>query len=81
MKWPEQPAELKLHQLEERFIALRIPFMQRRELPLGGQYSLKGNVNIQPTVNGLPRPIDEKFTVAVQLKKKLAYQKWTLKKM
>ena len=79
MKWPEKPRELDLHQLEERLIALRIPFMQIRELPRGGQYSLKGNVinvlvDIQPTVNCLPRPMDENYTVAVQLKKKLSYK-------
>ena len=80
MKWPEKPPELDLHQLEERLISLRIPFMQIRELPRGGQYSLKGNVinvpvNIQPTVSCLPRPMDENFTIAVQLKKKLSYKK------
>ena len=77
MKWPDKPPELNLHQLEERLIALRIPFMQIRELPRGGQYSLKGNVinvpvDIQPTINSLPRPMDENFTVAIQLKKKLS---------
>ena len=80
MKWPEKPKELHLHQLEERLIALRIPFMQIRELPRGGQYSLKGNVinvpvDIQPAVSCLPRPMDENFTVAIQLKKKLTYKK------
>ena len=80
MKWPEKPPELDLHQLEERLISLRIPFMQIRELPRGGQYSLKGNVinvpvDIQPTVSCLPRPMDENFTIAVQLKKKLSYKK------
>ena len=80
MKWPEKPRDFDLHQLEERLIALRIPFMQIRELPRGGQYSLKGNVinvpvDIQPTVNYLPRPMDENFTVVVQLKKKLSYKK------
>ena len=80
MKWPDKPQELNLHQLEERLIALRIPFMQIRELPRGGQYSLKGNVinvpvDIQPTINCLPRPMDENFTVAIQLKKKLSYKK------
>ena len=79
MKWPFKPPELNLHQLEERLIALRIPFMQIRELPRGGQYSLKGNVinvpvDIQPTINCLPRPMDENFTVAIQLKKKLSYK-------
>ena len=80
MKWPDKPPELNLHQLEERLIALRIPFMRIRELPRGGQYSLKGNVinvpvDIQPTINCLPRPMDENFTVAIQLKKKLSYKK------
>ena len=80
MKWPDKPAELNLHQLEERLIALRIPFMQIRELPRGGQYSVKGNVinvpvDIQPTINCLPRPMDENFKVAIQLKKKLSYKK------
>ena len=80
MKWPDKPPELNLHQLEERLIALCIPFMQIRELPRGGQYSLKGNVinvpvDIQPTINCLPRPMDEKFTVAIQLKKKLSYKR------
>ena len=79
MKWPIKPPELNLHQLEERLIALRIPFMQIRELPRGGQYSLKGNVinvpvDIQPTINCLPRPMDENFTVAIELKKKLSYK-------
>ena len=79
MKWPIKPPELNLHQLEERLIALRIPFMQIRELPRGGQYSLKGNVinvpvDIQPTINCLPRPMDENFRVAIQLKKKMSYK-------
>ena len=80
MKWPDKPPELELHQLEERLVSLRIPFMQIRELPRGGQYSLKGNVinvpvDIQPTVSCLPRPMDENFTIAIQLKKKLSYKK------
>ena len=81
MKWQNKPPELNLHQLEERFIALRIPFMQIRELPCGGQHSFKGNVinipvDIQATINCLPRPMDENFTVAIQLKKKLSFKKW-----
>ena len=57
-----------------------ISFMQIRELPRGGQYSLKGNVinvpvDIQPTINCLSRQMDENFTVAIQLKKKLSYKK------
>ena len=87
-----KPRDPELHQLEERHIALRIPFMQIRELPLGGgvggeysSLSLKGNVinvpvDIQPTVNCLPRPMDENFTVAFQLKKKLSYKEVDVKK-
>ena len=54
MKWRDKPPELNLHQLEERLIALRIPFMQIRELPRGGQYSLKGNVIYLTFVDLLP---------------------------
>ena len=80
MKWPNRPPELDLHQHEERLIVLHIPFMQIRELPQGGQYSLKGNVinvsvDIQPTISCLPRPMDVNFTIAVQLKRKLSYKK------
>ena len=46
----------------------------------------KGNVinvpvDIQSTINCLPRPMDENFTVAIQLKKKLSYKKLISKKM
>ena len=73
MKWPDKPPELNLDQLEERLIALRIPFMQIRELTRDGQYSLKGNiinvlVDIQPTINCLSMPMHEHFTVSIQLK-------------
>lgn len=75
MKWPDRPEILKLHPLEERLNSQRIPFMQIRELPRGGQMSVKGNVvnvpvDIQPTVNALPRQLDEHVTIAVKLKKK-----------
>ncbi|XP_062569080.1 uncharacterized protein LOC134231172 [Saccostrea cucullata] len=80
MMWPLKPMELDLFPLEERLVSLRIPFMQIRELPRGGQYSVRGNivnvpVDIQPTVNSLPRKLDENVTVPVKLKKKLSYQK------
>ncbi|KAK3108678.1 hypothetical protein FSP39_013177 [Pinctada imbricata] len=80
MKWPEKPPELNLHPMEERVISLRIPFMQMRELPRGGQYCVKGNVinvpvDIQPTINALPRNMDDTFTIPLKLKKKLSYKK------
>ena len=79
MKWPEKPKELELFPLEERLIALRIPFMQIRELPRGRQLSVKGNVvnvpvDIQPVVEALPRPFNENVTVAVKLKKKMSFK-------
>ena len=79
MSWPEKPKELYLYPLEERLIALRIPFMQIRELPRGRQLSVKGNVvnvpvDIQPVINALPRPLDENVTVAVKLKKKMSFK-------
>lgn len=48
---------------------------KERELPRRGQYSVKGkivNVDYQPTVNSLPRKMDENITVSVKLKKKLS---------
>ena len=79
MNWPGKPAELNLHQLKERLVALYFLFMQIRELTRVGQYSVKGNVinvpvDIQPSIKCLPRPMDENFTVAIQLKKKLSYK-------
>lgn len=60
LKFPEPPDELKLTQLEERLVAPRLPFMQIREMPRGGQLSLKGNVvnfpaDVNTTVKTLPR--------------------------
>lgn len=86
MKWPDKPPELELHQPEERLIALRIPFMQIRELPRGGQYlkvilSMFQLIFNQLTVNSLPRPMDENFTIAVQLTKKLSFRKVSLRTM
>ncbi|KAK3087854.1 hypothetical protein FSP39_011503 [Pinctada imbricata] len=84
MKWPEKPSELDLHPMEERVVALRIPFMQMRELPRGGQYCVKGNVvnvpvDIQPVVNALPRQMDDTCTIPVKLKKKMSYKKCDFK--
>ena len=79
MEWPTKPKELDLFPLEERLIALRIPFMQIRELPRGRQLSVKGNVvnvpvDIQPVIDALPRPFNENVTVAVKLKKRMSFK-------
>ncbi|KAL5006836.1 hypothetical protein ScPMuIL_015642 [Solemya velum] len=80
MGFPVKPKELELFPLEERLISLRIPFMQIHELPRGGQLCVKGNVvnvpvDIQPTIQSLPRRMDQAGTVPVKLKKRLAYKK------
>ena len=79
MGFPERPKELEIYPLEERLVSLRIPFMQIRQLPRGGQLSIKGNVvnvpiDIQPTINSLPRTFDKSGTISVKLKKKLSFK-------
>ena len=54
--------------------------MQIRELPRGGQYYVKGNVvnvpvDIKPTINSLPRRLDENITVPVKLKKRFSFER------
>ena len=72
MAFPEKPDVLKdLTPLEERLISPRIPFMQVRELPSGGQLSIHGNVvnvpaDVNSTVSVLPRPINESQTIPIK---------------
>ncbi|GIX94753.1 hypothetical protein CDAR_102641 [Caerostris darwini] len=48
-RYPEQPSCLsELNDLEERLVALRIPFMQIRELGRDRQYGIKGSVTNVP---------------------------------
>ncbi len=80
MSFPEKPDVLKdLTPLEERLISPRIPFMQVRELPSGGQLSIHGNVvnvpaDVNSTVTLLPRPINESQTIPIKLKRRLSYK-------
>ena len=80
MAFPEKPDVLKnLTPLEERLISPRIPFMQIRELPSGGQLSIHGNVvnvpaDVNSTVSVLPRPVNESQTIPIKLKRRLAYK-------
>ena len=74
MTFPKKPDVLKdLTPLKERLISPRIPFMQVRELPSGGQLSIHGNVvnvpaDVNSTVNVLPRLINESQTIPIKLK-------------
>ncbi|GIY44139.1 hypothetical protein CDAR_487011 [Caerostris darwini] len=48
-RYPEKPFCLsELNDLEERLVALRIPFMQIRELGRDRQYGIKGSVTNVP---------------------------------
>ena len=59
MEFPNKPACLNLTSLEETLISPKIPFMQIRELPRGGQLSIHGGVvnvpaDVGSTVNTSP---------------------------
>ena len=67
MGFTVKPQHLKLTPLEERLTFPRIPFMQKHELPRGGQF-IHGNVvnvpaDVNSTVSTLPRSIDESQTM------------------
>lgn len=80
LSFPAIPPELDgLTQLEERLISPRIPFMQIRELPRGGQLRLKGNVinvpsDVNLTVKALPRNMNDSETIPVKFKRRLSYK-------
>jgi hypothetical protein len=53
--------------------------MQLRQMPRGGQISLKGNVvnvpsDVSGTIKSLPRMIDENETIMLKLKRRLSYK-------
>ena len=79
MGFPDKPSVLDLTPLEERLISPRIPFMQIREVPRGGQLSIHGNVvnvpsDVNSTVHTLPRLISESQTIPIKLKRRLSYK-------
>ena len=79
MGFPNKPDILNLTSLEERLISPRIPFMQIRELPRGGQLSIHGNIvnvpsDVNSTVHNLPRSLSESHTIPIKLKRRLSYK-------
>lgn len=79
MEFPNKPACLNLTSLEERLISPRIPFMQIRELPRGGQLSIHGGIvnvpaDVGSTVNTLPRSLNDSQTIPIKLKQRLTYK-------
>lgn len=79
LDFPEVPECFKnASVVEERFCALRIPFMIIKKLGHERQCGLKGqivNVPIQceTIVSSLPRSIDDTYTIQLHLKRKMEY--------
>ena len=80
MGFPVQPNQLKiLNGMEERFTSPRLTLFQMRTLPCGGQISVRGNsvnlpIDVAPTVDMLPRTLDNTETIAVNLKRRMCYK-------
>ena len=79
MGFPPQPKELKLNGMEERFTAPRLTLFQMRDLPCGGQKSVRGNsvnlpIDIATTVEMLPHTLDNTETIAINYKRRLCYK-------
>lgn len=79
LKFPDKPVELELTSLEERLVSPRLPFMQLREMPRGGQLNIKGNVvnvpsDVSSTIKSLPRMMHDHETIMLKLKRKLSYK-------
>ena len=80
LELPEIPPELKgLTRLEYRCISLRIPFMQIRALPRGGQGKIRGpcvNVpaTLEPISEVLPRVPEDMDLVFLKFKRIITYK-------
>ena len=84
MGFPDKPPELDLNRLEEFFVAPLSAFMTIRSLPVcglvsAGQKLMIGDVvyvanDVGTTVSSLPRMLNNMDTVAVKLKRKMAYK-------
>ena len=79
MGFPPQPKELKVNGMEEHFTAPRLTLFQMRDLPCGGQKSVRGNsvnlpIDIAPTVDMLPHTLDNTEIIAINYKRRLCYK-------
>jgi hypothetical protein len=68
-----------LTSLEERLVALRLPFMQIRSLGVDRQYGLSGSIvnvtnDLDISVNSLPRNLQDTATVSVMLMRRMCYK-------
>lgn len=82
LRFPDVPVELQnLTQLERLLVSPRIPFMQIKELPRGGQIGMKGNVvnvpaDVNTTVRTIPRNMNESETIPVKFKRSLSFKNY-----
>ncbi|OXA54226.1 hypothetical protein Fcan01_11384 [Folsomia candida] len=78
--FPPIPHQLQnMTTLEERLVALRLPFTQIRSLGSDRQYGIRGGVVNVPNdmdivAKVIPRRFDETSTVQVQLKRRMSYK-------
>ena len=77
--FPYLPEQLILFNLEERCLSPVMLYMTIRQLPIGGQFSLKGGVchvpiEVSEIVDKLPRTLDESQTVYVKIKRRMVYK-------
>ncbi len=81
LQFPNISERMKsLNILEEKLVALRIPFMSIVPLPSGGQLKVNSGIinvpcNVNKTLRCLPRPVDESHTIFVNLRRGLTYSK------
>ena len=85
MGFPVRPKELDINGMEERFTSPRLTLFQLKYLHCGGQASVTGNsvnlpIDIAPTVDMLPRTLDNTETIAVNLKRRMCYKGSAFKK-
>ncbi|VDI73405.1 Hypothetical predicted protein [Mytilus galloprovincialis] len=76
---PDYLHHLSPTQTEERTVALRIPFMQLKELGVGKQFGIYGNtVNVpmdpSDVISVLPRRFEDTATIHLLFKRKLEYK-------
>ncbi|OXA54149.1 ATP-dependent DNA helicase PIF1 [Folsomia candida] len=80
LHFPPIPNQLQnMTTLEERLVALRLPFAQIRSLGSDLQYGIRGGVVNVPNdmdivAKVIPRRFDETSTVQVQLKRRMSYK-------
>lgn len=83
--YPSHPMGLpKLNPVEERIISPRLPFMEIRRLRLAVNYKIVGQVinvpiNVDTTVNLLPRQCDQDQAINVHLLQNLVHKSIYLK--